>query len=1045
MSGFFAIHETTLGRASSNDLQAERHVPFQRALDACAEIGDVLLTSTPDTAAERSRVRNAVSNLETTFRSKAGTALPGASPASTGIVRPGEWLALADEMTRIIAGTPTFFGRGTVQRMAGPAASIRDDYRGAMAGIAEAAHSKMVAQGLPRVDSTASQLNSVVSLPFILGRDPFTHPSQLDDVVRGLGPLVFTVGHLVCTGYDVTTFSPSGEHQHRVSVSSSGRTPVTIDLDHDGGFLTDSVGLVQSVVHSLLTVLQPNNLQIRVVDPIQLGRNVDYLHRLGDQAASIIGNKAATTNAEVSALLDELEGHITYVTQKYLQGEHASLTEYNQAAGEVAEPYRVIVVHDLLDAVSRSQNYVDDEAVRRLAKVAEAGRRCGVFLLVHQPEDLPQPVAGALSALPQLRAGAVDWAWLTNRLCGGEQWQQTHTASMARITPTFAFQPLEAPERPVSDAIINSAARGITTAAAVKVTPDDLDRSISRKAVKEAARSGTDWEFADYADPSTWWRRSSAVELRAPFGRAGAQDVAELVFACDTRSNALVAGVPGSGKSIWLHAVIMSLLLNYGPEELELYLVDFKEGVEFNQYAVQNTRQARVVAVESDRDFGMSVLENLDAEIERRGQVFKSLGGNDTNLTSYRASTGEAMPRVLLVMDEFQKLFERDDRVGARAGELLDRIIRQGRAFGVHVLMASQTLLGNDGLPRHTLDQVPMRVALRSSSDDSRRILADDNPDASLLNRPGEGILNTQGGRRDANQRFQTVFWESDARENVLMQMHKQLQSESRGADPWVFNGADRVPNEGVARLRQGPSSLRRLNLPLGMPFLIGQEATVRMSREPGANTLMVGEEIWQEIATLVTFAILDGLDVRLWLSGGEEDAFHDVLAVFERMNVPVVRRRMIMPALNGLVEQVQQRAASHDYTGKPLLVVVPAAHRLRDLDASDYSNEMAEPLGRVLSDGPDVGVHLVMGFDKWSSVSRRLTSVALRDFGVRVAGRMNRDDSVQMIDSDAATTLRTHQLIMDDPDHNVSMKVQRMVPLTARQVTSLLREADGR
>ena len=50
------------------------------------------------------------------------------------------------------------------------------------------------------------------------------------------------------------------------------------------------------------------------------------------------------------------------------------------------------------------------------------------------------------------------------------------------------------------------------------------------------------------------------------------------------------------------------------------------------------------------------------------------------------------MPRVLLVVDEFQELFVEDDKLAQDSALLLDRLVRQGRAFGIHVLLGSQTL-----------------------------------------------------------------------------------------------------------------------------------------------------------------------------------------------------------------------------------------------------------------------------------------------------------------------------------------------------------------
>ena len=63
----------------------------------------------------------------------------------------------------------------------------------------------------------------------------------------------------------------------------------------------------------------------------------------------------------------------------------------------------------------------------------------------------------------------------------------------------------------------------------------------------------------------------------------------------------------------------------------------------------------------------------------------------------------QPMPRLLLIIDEFQEFFVKDDKIAHDAGLLLDRLVRQGRAFGIHVLLGSQTL-GRRVLtgPQHT-------------------------------------------------------------------------------------------------------------------------------------------------------------------------------------------------------------------------------------------------------------------------------------------------------------------------------------------------------
>src|SRR5262249_43620916 len=157
-----------------------------------------------------------------------------------------------------------------------------------------------------------------------------------------------------------------------------------------------------------------------------------------------------------------------------------------------------------------------------------------------------------------------------------------------------------------------------------------------------------------------------------------------------TAQHVLVAGKTGSGKSTLMHALITNAALFYSPEELELYLIDFKKGVEFRTYAAHELPHARVVAIESEREFGLSVVQRLDAELRVRGERFREVGAQD--LASYRNLTGKKLPRILLLVDEFQEFFTDDDKIAQDCSQLLDRLVRQGRAFGLHALLGSQTL-----------------------------------------------------------------------------------------------------------------------------------------------------------------------------------------------------------------------------------------------------------------------------------------------------------------------------------------------------------------
>ena len=160
-------------------------------------------------------------------------------------------------------------------------------------------------------------------------------------------------------------------------------------------------------------------------------------------------------------------------------------------------------------------------------------------------------------------------------------------------------------------------------------------------------------------------------------------------------------------------------------------------------------------------------MQRVDDELKRRGDLFRQLGVQD--VAGYKRAGGtEPIPRSLLIIDEFQEFFVEDDRISQTASLLLDRLVRQGRAFGIHVLLGSQTLGGAYTVARTTLGQMVIRVALQCNEADAYLIMDENNPAPRLLSRPGEGIYNDMAGMIEGNSPFQVVWLPDQVRETYL-------------------------------------------------------------------------------------------------------------------------------------------------------------------------------------------------------------------------------------------------------------------------------------
>ena len=122
--------------------------------------------------------------------------------------------------------------------------------------------------------------------------------------------------------------------------------------------------------------------------------------------------------------------------------------------------------------------------------------------------------------------------------------------------------------------------------------------------------------------------------------------------------------------------------------------------------------------MESDREYGLAVLRELDAEMTRRSVAYKRAGVTrfaDLRAFAKEEGHGKPLPRVLCVIDEFQVLLAGNDPMATEAVGLLESLARKGRSYGIHLVLASQTVLGVEALyaKRDSIfGQFPVRIAL---------------------------------------------------------------------------------------------------------------------------------------------------------------------------------------------------------------------------------------------------------------------------------------------------------------------------------------------
>ncbi len=777
----------------------------------------------------------------------------------------------------------------------------------------------------------------------------------------------------------------------------------------------DAIGALNNVILRLLANAPPGRLHFTIIDPVGLGQNFAGVMHLADYEEQIINSRIWTQSGQIEQKLADLNEHMEKVIQMYLRNEYATIAEYNEQAGVIAEKYHFLVVADF------PANFTET-AAKRLMSIAASGARCGVYTLIHWDQRLPLPP----EFLPdELRKSSV---------------------CVSAKGPHFVIGagPMSAQAIPGADLVLD----------------EPPSAELATEFVHRVGRSSRDSSrvevpFEHVAPPeSEIWSEETTGELRVPIGRTGATKFQYLAIGKGTCQHGLIAGKTGSGKSTLFHVIITNLSLWCSPEQVEFYLVDFKKGVEFKCYASNRLPHARVVAIESDREFGLSVLQRVDDELKRRGDLFRKLGVQD--LAGYKRAGGtEILPRSLLIIDEFQEFFVEDDKIGQTASLLLDRIVRQGRAFGIHVLLGSQTLGGAYTVARTTLGQMVIRIALQCNEADAYLIMDDNNPAPRLLSRPGEGIYNDMAGMLEGNSPFQTVWLPDQVRDTYLKKVRARADQEEvrspksevgkQAADggplypgPIVFEGnapADVRENGVLQRLLEARELKRAIagRIWLGAPNSIKGPTEAVFQRQSGNNLLVVGQRDETILAilsiSLVSLAAQYPLgSARFILCDGtapgtpQREYLDHILGVIPHA-ITRAKPGDLGDIMKGLADDMKQRADAPDPEVAPPTYLL--IHGLQKYSKLRYEEEFgfstpdpdAPPnpalvLNNLVCEGTRLGFHVIATCDTYNNVNRFISRKAFSEFEMRVLFQMSANDSASLIDNPKASTLGLHRAL---------------------------------
>lgn len=738
---------------------------------------------------------------------------------------------------------------------------------------------------------------------------------------------------------------------------------------------------VNALICRMLASAPSGKVQVVMVDFNEMEGTCGTFNGLNKSVFRVISR-----NDEFTNMLNAEVSRTENIIQNLFQGETTNIAEYNRTKTEKVA-YTLWVFKNI--STGRGNDFAE-----KLAKIMRNGPRAGVSVLVLwddemdiQSDESKVAVKGWKNVLDSVPVVTVDFA------------QESSTMCSCKMTKSMSFAP-------------------DTISSIVKKINQGLE-----------VKTETILKYTEYMLPEKdWWLGDSAKRIDLPFGLSEEMKTTALQITQESGQNsAVVIGIPGSGKSVFLHSIIASAITHYSPKELQIYLLDFS-GVEFDVYARHNLPHARVIAPEAEREFGLSILREVFEEGNRRMALCRENGV--TNIVELkRTNPDAAVPRLLVIIDEFQKLFEvENDIISKDANAKIHAIIQEYRKFGINLILATQKLPAKSMVP---YDLIANRVVFKSDPNDFNNLIKWPYSKPQPRLQTGTCVYNNESGAEVANNVTHSYFINASKeledlldKVAVFAKVHPEMM-DGHKLRTFRSNELPEFSNRRVAeshRIRQ--EFPREVGIYLGESISIADlDVHVPLTTDSNNNILIIGGEpnVAKSIAcfsmvsaigchtekscsvNLLNFMMEDdpvqGLFRGEWFSG-----------VPEYCNLQEARSAdEVKNQLQAIKEQIETRKNDSSLPLSHIFLDIFEFQRGRMFDGTgprgDMPSECTRLLEFILKNGPMVGVFTILQVDNIDNL-KKIAYSAQNLFCHRIALQMPEQESDKIVGSTAANKL---------------------------------------
>lgn len=720
--------------------------------------------------------------------------------------------------------------------------------------------------------------------------------------------------------------------------------------------------LLHKVLLRLMYALPVDKQEYYVFDPVGLGKSMWMFNRLFLNEKLFPQKKIMSGANELKAALKDVMGYMQnlYSCTFNLQSDCADWDSYNrrlysQKNTKKMLPYKVFIFMDVPDGM-------DAECFEMFRKLLLHSKECGFLVLFSFNEILLQAEDIRMKVMEMQLKHCVDESLPLHMVLDKD--------------------------------IVSYDLERLDISSIGEKFPDDMYLDHLLIELDEAVKSSSDsmYSFEDMLSAEWMFKRDSADVITIPCGYMTTGGTEVSLEIGDRYPHYLIGGTTGSGKSNLLHNIIMSACWNYSPEEIRVYLLDFKEGVEFSRYSNPRLAHASLVATEANTEYGISVLEHLVELKTKRYSQFKKCGCKD--ISAFRKlNTIEKMPRILVIIDEFQVLFENEAK--DKTIETLTMLAKQGRACGIHLVLATQSLKGIDF--GSLAPQFSGRIALKCSAEDSKILLGGvttNNEEASSLEIP-YAILNTAQGNIAGNVKYAVPEAKTQEIEQKILDIDHECKSQRILTETKIFEGQ----------------------------FFPEMPEEMEITEGDGLQ-IVLGEQLNYDAAK-ISVVLKQNSENNLLLCGRDENMKRDFMLEILRsvsqskqcnqvifIGDPIINANYMeggkVRCLSNLREFVENY--KDDFFGNKKLLVLHNVNLEKEIGfPPSYqvkATEHTEPFKTFWEEGNRHGCHVVAIYDGMSKT--KMSGLPLKDFLYRVGFALSSEEKNQLLDNSSYGTKGT-------------------------------------